>query len=133
MAFELHLEAHQLPLMAASSIFPQQAVQIAGTSVLFALPIATNNIEPFGVNGAASVGASGLNQHEMLTAYRPGNIMKGIAVASLGVNQDIEVAGSGMYQIGQMITASGNWRIGKSLTPAAAGEVFSFTVDPRKA
>jgi hypothetical protein len=134
MAYEKHLPKHQFPAIAASLILPYQTVRQAGTTSTFALPVATNSQEPWGPNGAATAGASGLNQREMITVYEPGNICKGVAAASLGANTDVEVGSTnGALQPAQMITASGHWRVGKSLTPAAAGEVFSYYVNPRKA
>lgn len=133
MAFELHRYNDQLSVTAASSILPKQPVRLAGSSVLFALPCATNNVRPFAVNGLASGGASGLDQGEKITVYEEGNIVKAVAAASLGVNAEVAVGSPNGALIPIAIASGvGRWAVGVSLSAAAEGETFSLYVMPRQ-
>lgn len=134
MAFELHRPGLQRAIKAASAILPRQAVCLGGSSALHALPCATNSQRPFGLNGNATGGASGLNAEQAIVVYERQNYVKAIAAASVGVGAEVEVASSnGALGPAQMITASGHWAVGISQTPAAAGEVFTVLIEPRKA
>lgn len=134
MAFELHRPGLQFSLPAASAIFPKQPVQLAGTSAAFFLPISTNSVRPFGVNGLGSAGASGLLQNDACVAYEEHNYVKAVAAASVGVGAELEVANaSGGLGVAQMIAASGHWSVGQAVSEARAGETFTCYVRFRKA
>lgn len=138
MAFDLHRPGHQQSLIAASVILPRQPIKLAGTSTLFALPAATNADRPFGMNGPATAGASGLNQGETLTVLEELNIVKAIAGASMGVGNEVFVGSSNGVLMpalaASLFSASGHWVVGVNETPAsAAGDVISVFVKPRKA
>lgn len=138
MAHELHVPGHTKSYPAASVILPRQAVTKAGTSVLFLLPAGTNSLRPAGLIGPATVGASGLNDGEQVAVYEHQNIVKAIAGASFGVGQEMFVGSSNGVLMpalaASLFSASGHWVVGTSETAAAAaGEVFSLYVAPRKA
>lgn len=128
MAYVLHRPGHQLPVNVASAVNPRQPVQLLGTSALICGPVATSNVEPFGYAGEATAAVG-----ETLTVYEALNIVKAVAAASLGVNAAVTVASTNGALGPAVIVASGHYEHGKSLTPAAAGEVFSLYVRPRKA
>lgn len=139
MAGELHRPGHQLPVKAASAINPHSAVQLVGTSELLAIAAASTNLRPFGVTGGQTAGASGINQNELVTIYEPGNIVKVKAAASLGVGAEVGVTGASGGAAGFSIVAPASlgasgiavWSTGQSLSPAAAGELFSLYINPR--
>lgn len=138
MAHELHVPQHTKSYLAASAILPRQAVKKAGTSVLFVLPAGTCADRPFGLIGPATVGASGLNDGEQVAVYHDQNIVKAIAGASFGVGQEMMVGSTNGILMpalaASLFAASGHWTVGTSETPAAAAnEVFSLYVQPRKA
>lgn len=127
MAFELHRGA--FPGIAASAINAQQVVtfDVGDTQRQF-LPVATNGVEPVGVALAtALLPGDGVTVHD---AY---NVVKVTACASLGANTDVGVATSS-GRLGPVTGASGvtRYRVGKSVTPAADGEVFSLYVNARQ-
>lgn len=132
MAFELTRDDEQFSLPAASVVLPRTAVKLAGTSVLFVLPCGSVNDEPFGTV-KATAGASGLNQGERVAIYEHANYVKMIAGASLGVGADVGV-GSSNGVMKPIVAATGSiiWRVGKSITPAAAGDVFTVYVSPKQ-
>jgi hypothetical protein len=133
MAFELHRHGHQQGLKAASAINPRTPVKLAGSNALFVLPAASGNDRPFGVTGNATAGASGLNSNDAAVVYERGNVVKAVAAASVGVGAAVFVASTNGALGPNPITASAHWEVGISETPAAAGEIFSVYVDPRKA
>jgi len=133
MAFQRILNGHEWALPAASAINPNTPVQLAGTDVPFFLPCGTVNARPYGVNGVATAGASGLNQNEAVTAFEPGNIAKVISVASIGVSTEVAVASSnGAVGAVSLIAASAHWALGVTMSSAGAGEVLSILIQPRK-
>lgn len=101
------------------------------------IPLATNAVEPFGI---ALATANYLAATPPYTAAVPvvdrGNTIKVVAGASLGVGADINIATAYAASLifGPVAAASGIdlWRVGKAVTPAAAGEVFSLYVDPAR-
>lgn len=136
MAFILTRDGFQQALIAASQVNPYTPVKLAGTSALCVVPLATASERPFGFV-TATAGASGLLQGETVTVYEESNIVKGIAAASLGVGQEVMVGSSNGVLVpavaASLFAASGHWVVGFSESPAAAGDVFSVYVKPRKA
>ena len=112
---------------AASAVNPHQAVELVGTTLAIVLPLATNGREGLGVVDA-SAPAEG-----QVTIYGQDNLVRGIAVASLGVGADVAAA-SANGALGPVVGASGitRWRVGKAVEAAAAGERFTFIVSPRQ-
>lgn len=138
MSFQLHRPGHQQAFIAASAINPKTPVRFAGTSVLFLLPCGTNADRPFGVTGAATAGASGLNQGETVTVFEELNIVRAVAGASMGVGQEVFLGSSNGILMpalaASLFSASGHWVVGiTESAPQAAGEIFSLYVKPRKA
>lgn len=130
MAYELHLDDHaHSGVAAATTITPRHPVNIAGTSVPLVVPVASSNLVVDGVTGAATT-ASGAQA----VVYFDGNVVKMVAAASLGAGADVSVGTTvtGAVWGGSIFAASGHWCIGKSLSTAAAGEVVSVFVKPRK-
>lgn len=132
MAFKRIISGLEWSLPAASAINPLVPVQIAGTSDPYFLPIATNNVRPYGLNSEATGGASGLNQREHVTVYEPGNIAKAVSLASIGVGQEVGVGSSNGALAGGLLAASAHWAVGVTLSPAGAGEFLSVLIQPRK-
>lgn len=132
MSYELDRHPLTQSFPAASSIKPRQAVRQAGTSSLFVVPCATATDRPFGLNGLASGGASGLAAGDNVTVYEELNVRKAVAGASFGVGAELIINASGLF-VPDGIAASGHWAVGISQTPAAAAlEVFSLYIKPRK-
>ena len=77
--------------------------------------------EPHGVTVASA------GQGEAVTVFDRGNIVKVTAGASLGHGGNVGLAAA---TTSLAPVASGQWRVGKALEAAAAGEVFSLYVDP---
>lgn len=129
MAFELHQDKEQLHVQAATDLLNRSAIKLAGTSVLLAAPIATAADEPFGVTHNASYLAT-----DIAAVFFRGNIMKMKAAGSVGAAADVFVASTnqGVGPSG-IITASAHWIIGKTVSAAAAGEIVSVYVNPRRA
>lgn len=138
MAFERIKWDDAFPGIAASNINAGQAVGFTASALerqVFPLAsVGGSYAEPFGIAfatagpaGAASVG---------LTVACPvldyGNTVKVTAIGSLGVGADIGVASTN-GGLAPVAAASGVdvWRVGKSVSPANAGEVFSLYVSPR--
>jgi hypothetical protein len=127
-AFELHRQG-AIPCKAASPIAAGVAVQIdVADTQRQVLPIASANIEPFGITVATALTGQGVS------VWDRGNVVKALAAASLGAGANVGVVGAtnslGLIAAG----ASGSvvWAVGKSMTAAAAGEVFSFYINPRQ-
>lgn len=130
-----------LPFNAASDIPGFAPVKLFGASagVRTVVGIATTNEEPIGITGE-----SGAPGGRAITVYPPGQIMRGIAGATITSGGDIGVVGattvagaSGNYSqplLGPVSGASGGrvWRLGSSVQPVVPGQVFSFYVNPRQ-
>ncbi|GAC1348384.1 MAG: hypothetical protein NVSMB18_36410 [Acetobacteraceae bacterium] len=134
MAFELY--RWTFPGTAASLIGAGAALQLSASAVERQfIPISSTNIEPFGVSlaTAAQAGAT-----PPFTAAVPvvdaGNTIKITAGASLGAGADVGVANASSSWAAPVVGASGVavWRVGRSVQPAAAGEVFGLYVSPRQ-
>jgi hypothetical protein len=126
-AFELHRSG--FPAKAASAVGALVAVSHdTGDTQRQVLPVSTVNVEPFGVTLATAVNAG-----DAVTVLERGNVVKVTAIASLGAGADIGVASSN-GALGLVAAASGvvKWAVGKSMSAAAAGEVFSLYVNPRQ-
>lgn len=127
-SFELHRNG--FPGKAASAMAALQVVsQDTGDTQRSVLAVATFNVEPLGITLATAANAG-----DAVTVFDRGNVVKTLAAASLGAGADVGVVGAttslGLCAAG----ASGvlKWSVGKSMTAAAAGEVFSFYVNPRQ-
>lgn len=131
-------EKHSLKAVAAQ--VPFNIVKLSPTVVDSVVAIATVNDEPLGlVEASAAAGAH-------LAVFGEGNVVRAIAGASLGPNTDVGLATVGVasaaqdnstanvVQLGPITAASGSikWVVGKSLSGAAAGEVFSLQIRPRQ-
>lgn len=126
-AFELHRGG--FPGKAASAISAGAVVGLdAGDVQRQVVPLATLNAEPFGVALASAV-----NPGDAVTVLEPFDVVKVTAAASLGHGADIGIASTN-GAVGPIAAASGvvKWRIGRSLSAAAAGEVFSLYINPRQ-
>lgn len=140
MAFFLTNPDEQLPIPAASTIPPRTFVKLAGSSALAVLPVGSVNDRPFG-NTQEATAARG----EAAAIFLESNIVKCIAAASVGAGAEVMVASIGVASgaqrnaiatttlLGPLVIASGTlkWAVGISMTPAAAGEVFSVYIKPR--
>src|SRR5438552_16491063 len=127
MAFELY--RWTFPGIAASAINAGAAVQLtASLGERQVIPIASENLEPFGV---ALASAGGTSLTPAVPVVDAGNTIKVTAIASLGVGADIGVASTN-GGLAPVKAASGvlTWAVGKALSPAEAGEVFSLYVKP---
>lgn len=127
MAYELI--RHAYPGIAASQITAQQVVaKAAGSTERGVHPVATSNVEPFGValHTASSVG-------DPVTIHARDNVVKVRAAASLGAGALIGVA-AGTSSLAPIAGASGSvaFAVGRSENAAAAGEIFSLYVNPRQ-
>lgn len=129
MSFELHQDKHQFPApYAATGFQPRMPILLTGTSVLLAAPVPSANIKPDAVTGAATY-ATG----ESVAAYFSQNVVKMRAAGSVGVAADVFVASvNGGVGPSGIITASAHWILGQTLTTAAAGEIVSVFINPRK-
>lgn len=137
MAFILTRDDQQLPVAAASNVAPRSFVKLGGTSAVQVLQVAAVTDEPFG-----NVGEATAAQGEVAAIYLENNVVKAIAAASLGAGALVGLASIGVASsaqrnaiatvtlLGPITVASGTkqWTYGRSLTPAAAGEVFSVHV-----
>lgn len=124
-AFELHRSG--FPALAASAINLGAVVsQDVGDTQRQVLPVSTVNVEPLGVALATAV-----NPGDALTVLDRGSVVKVTAAASLGAGAYVGVVGATL-SLGLVAGASGvvKWAVGKSMTAAAAGEVFSFYINP---
>lgn len=124
MAFELHRGA--FPGLAASAIDAHQAVRLVDAERGVA-PANAGNQEPFGVALATAA------QGEAVTAHDVGNVVKAVAGASLGAGANVGVTGA-TASLSPIAGASGviRFSVGKSVTAAATGEVFSLYVNPQQ-
>jgi hypothetical protein len=135
-AFELY--RWTFPAIAASAINAGAVVGWTASAIeRQVIPLGSTNVEPIGI---ALATANYLAATPPFTAAVPlvdrGNTTKVVAAGSLGVGADIGIASgvSGTYNLQPVSAASGIavWRVGKSVSPAAAGETFSLYVDPRQ-
>ncbi len=121
---------HADSYFAASTIDAQSVVSIGSATGILERSVhrcvaATD--EPLGVTIApASYGLA-------VVVYDRGNTVKVTAAASLGAGADIGIT-SASSSVGPVAAAASGaavkWRVGKSLTSAVAGDVFSLYVDP---
>jgi hypothetical protein len=129
MSFELHQDKHQhTGGLAATTLVPRTPVKMAGTSGLLWSPIATAADKPDGYTGAGTYTAS-----EVVTVYFSQNVVKAIAGGSVGASADVMVSSFGRLGPSGILAASAHWIIGQTVTAAAAGEVVSLYINPRKA
>lgn len=128
MAHDRHLDKHQRPVKAATLLVPRCPVVLGGTTGLLAIPVGTNNIEIFGITGAATHAAG-----EYAVVYEEGNVVKAVACASLGAGAKVDV-GSTNERLKPAAAASGvvRYTSGISEGPASDGEVFSVYIKPRQ-
>ncbi len=129
MAFEILVAP--FPGIAASHVQDRQVVVLTtGATERGVMPCsgATNQLP----HGIECRGASAL-QGEGVTIAAAGEYAKAIAAASLGAGAEIAVVGA-TRSLGLGAGASGGARysVGQSVTPAAAGEVFTLYVNPRQ-
>jgi hypothetical protein len=127
MAFELY--RWTFPGIAASAINSGAALQLSASAVERQfIPIATLNVEPFGI-ALASAGGTALQA--AVPVVDAGNVIKVTAVASLGCGADVGVASTN-GGLGPVAAASGvlTWAVGKAMQNAAAGEAFGLYVKP---
>jgi hypothetical protein len=126
MAFKLHRTS--FPGIAASAVSAGQAVTLASGGDRNVAPIVNSSVEPFGIAlaSAASVG-------DGVAVLDDNNVEIVIAAASLGRGADVGVVGA-TTSLGPVSAASGSavYRVGKSLSAAAAGEEFSIYVNPKQ-
>lgn len=129
MSYELHQDKHQFSGgLAATALVPRTPVKFAGTSGLLFSPIATAADVPAGHTGAATHLAG-----EVPVVYFTQNVVKAVCAASCAAGVDVMVSSFGRVGASGIITASAHWIIGQTLTTAAAGEVVSVFINPRKA
>lgn len=135
MAFDDHKPGFTIPLTAASVINPIASGAILGlrpvalaAAAESVSPVTALSQEPFGFAKLASYAIG-----DRVTTYEEGNYVKAVAAASLGGGTDVGCATSG-GQLSPVTGASGvtRWRAGKSLGPAAAGEVFTVLIKPQQ-
>ena len=138
MAFDEHKPGFTIPLKAASVINPITAasgftvtglrpVKLAAAEDAIS-PVTALADEPHGFAKLASYAIG-----DRVTVYEEGNYVKAVAAASLGAGADVGCATSG-GQLAPVVAASGvtRWRVGKSLGPAAANEVFTVVIKPQQ-
>jgi hypothetical protein len=125
MAFEI-INTNQYPGLAASVIQDRQVVTMT-TSERGVCPVAAATVEPHGITIASAL------LGEAVTVMGQGNYAKAVAAASLGFGTLVGVTGA-TRSLGLAAGASGSvvWAVGRSCTAAAAGEVFTFYVNPRQ-
>lgn len=130
MSFELHQDKHQFPApYAATGFQTRMPIKFSGTNVLQAAPVATAADVVVGVTGAATYAAS-----ESVTVYYSQNIVKMRAAGSVGVGADVFVSSTnGGVGPSGIIVASAHFVLGQTLTTAAAGDIVSVFINPRKA
>lgn len=128
MAFELHQDKHTLPIQTLVDLNPRTPVKLAGTSGLLVTAAASANDEVFGFTNAATYLAG-----EIAAVYFSQNIVKARAGASVGAGAGLIVGSSNGVVIPGGVAASGHFLAGQSMSAAAAGEIVSVFVNPRKA
>lgn len=137
-AMELHRTA--FPAIAGTLIAAGNAVALvvatstSGPAERTVVPISTVNVEPFGIALATAAPAGATPPFSAgCPVLDLANTIKVTAAASLGVGCDVGIASGGTTGFGPVSAASGVdvWRVGKAVSPAAGGEVFSLYVNPR--
>lgn len=123
------LDRGGLPMVAASAVNADVAVRVAASGNTWSVvACSTSAQEPLGVSMASAP-----NPGDAVTVQDDGNIPKVTAAASLGAGADVMVGSSnGALAPANAPVGSGVWLLGKSLSPAAAGEKFSLYVRPRQ-
>jgi hypothetical protein len=123
------------PAIAASAIGAGAAVRWTASALeRQVIPIASANLEPAGI---ALATCSFAGATPPFTAACPlvdaGNTIKVTAIGSVGVGGDVGVASTN-GGLAPVSGASGAvvWRVGKAVSPADVGEVFSLYVSPRQ-
>lgn len=113
-------------LKAASAVQARKVVSL-DTVDNQVVPVATNNVRPFGQVDASAA------QGEQVTVYGENNVVKLVAAASVGHGAEVGVASTN-GDIGPIAGASGITRfaVGQTRSAAAAGEVVSVYVKPRQ-
>lgn len=152
MAYEIIRPNFQLPVSPASTIVPRSVVKLVGSNVLQILPVASNNDRPFGVIGEATAPVGVGDGRSAFSSFpaavlEEGNVVKAIAMASLGVGVEVAVAtigvctgvqgASGLATVTQLAplavaSGAGAWAVGISLDAAPGGSLFTLYVKPRK-
>jgi hypothetical protein len=127
-AFELH--RFGFPAKAASAIGAGIPVtyDVADTQRQV-VAVASRNVEPFGVTLATAA-----NPGDSVTVMERGNVIKAVAMASIGAGAPVGVGSSNGALTLVAAGASGAvvWQVGVSMSAAAAAETFSFYVNPRQ-
>lgn len=111
------------------------ATALAGPVERTFVPISTVNVEPFGIALATGAPAAASPPFSAgLPVVDLGNTIKVVAAASLGVGADVGIASGGTVGLGPVVGVAGSvvWRVGKAVSPAAAGEIFGLYVNPRQ-
>lgn len=138
-AFELY--RWTFPGIAASPISAGNALNLISATALAGpverqfVPISTTNVEPFGVALATAANAGATPPFSAaVPVVDQGNTIKVIAAASIAAGADAGIASGGTTGFGPVVGVAGSvvWRVGKAVSPAAAGEVFSLYVSPRQ-
>jgi hypothetical protein len=138
MAFELY--RWTFPGIAGTLIAAGNALQLVVATALSGpvertfVPISTVNVEPFGVALATAAGAAATPPFSAaVPVVDLANTIKVTAAASVGAGADVGIASGGTTGFGPVSGSSGIdvWRVGKAVSPAAAGEVFGLYVSPR--
>lgn len=136
MAFELY--RWTFPAIAASAIGAGQVVGFPLPSAAAVdrqvIPLASMNLEPLGIALATAGAAYATPPFTAgVGVVDRGNTIKVQAAASIGVGGDVGVLPGGSLGFIAGFAASGVvWRVGKAVSPAAAGEVFGLYVDPKQ-
>lgn len=126
MAHVRHRHGAQHSVQAGANINPKQVVRTTGTSVQLVLPATTKTDRPYGAVDATALSG------ENVTVYLEDNVVKGVAGASLGAGQEVLIGSTNGALVHAGSATTGDWIVGESETAAAAGEVFSFLINPRK-
>lgn len=112
---------HADSYIAASAMSPMTVVALNPGLANGVVAASAAAHEPFGVTVASA------GRGEAVTIYDRGNIVKVKAGASLGHGGNVGLAAA---TTSLAPVASGQWRVGKAIESAAAGEIFSLYVDP---
>lgn len=117
------------PAKAASAINPGQVVALnGGDTEREVVPVTSAAVEPFGI----ALATAALPQ-DAVTVLEEHSIVKVTAAASLGANALVGIA-SNNGALGPIAGASGSvvHSVGRSVSAAAAGEVFGLYIRPRQ-
>ena len=129
MAFDLHRPGFQFAAKAQGAVNPVASGKLAGQPVGFGTAaeqavFLASGAEPWGV---AKVGSYA--DGDRMTIYEPGNYVKADAAVSVGWAAEVSIA-TANGALG--LVASGSWSLGKSIGPAAAGDVFTVLIRPQR-